>query len=377
MRVLNYAIIGCGVVAKKHLKAALYQQNILKTIKVAAVVDTRPGVAEKMLQLSGFTEQEIAGIKIYADDQEMLLAEKPDLVAITTPSGTHAAISLRAIESGAHVLIEKPLTLSMPEAQAILDRAAQLNRQVAVGHIYRFFPLVQAIQADIIAGRFGKVLYGDVKVRWGHDQTYYDQAAWRGTWHQDGGALMNQSVHALDLMTWLLGERVRTVTGKIYRQIHHMEAEDLGFAILELENGVQCLVEGTTNTDPKRPEASFFVRLAEGEVRGGILAGKPSISVYDQTGRNISNQYTRKLFWDTLKTAGVKGFLQLKNPHSGLLNDLILAINENRTPLASGQSGRDALELVLGIYQSALEKRTVELPIESFELKMMTNYFAG
>lgn len=375
MQKLKYALVGCGVVAKKHLKGARYQQNHRGTLKIVAVVDTRPGAAEKMLLMAGFSEQEIAGIHIYADDKEMLEQEKPDLVAITTPSGTHAAISLRAIESGAHVLIEKPLTLSLPEAQMILNQAQERGRQVAVGHIYRFFPLVSLIQRDIAAGRWGPVLYGDVKVRWGHDQAYYDQAAWRGTWHQDGGALMNQSVHALDLMTWLLGQPVKAVTGKIFRQLHHMEAEDLGFAILELDKGVQCLVEGTTNTDPKRPEASFFVRLKEGEVRGGILSGKPFISVFDQRGKNLAGQYTRQLFLNTLKKQGLRGLMQLNNPHSGLLADLIEAILENRPPLASGQSGRDALELVLAVYQSAHENRTVTLPVLNFDLQQMNHFF--
>jgi UDP-N-acetyl-2-amino-2-deoxyglucuronate dehydrogenase len=372
---LKYAIIGCGVVAKKHLKGARYHQNSRQTIQVVAAVDTRPGAAERMLQTAGYTEQEISKIQVFSDYREMLASVQPDVVAITTPSGSHAAIGLAAIEAGAHVLIEKPLTLSLHEADEILERAQAKNRQVAVGHIYRFFPMVQAIQADITAGKFGRVLYGDVKVRWGHDQSYYDQSAWRGTWSQDGGALMNQSVHALDLMTWLLGQPVKSATGQIFRQTHQMEAEDLGFAILELDNGVQCLVEGTTTTDPRRPEASFFVRLTEGEIRGGILAGKPGIQVFDNTGRDVAGHYTRQLFWSTLKSGGVKAFVQLQNPHSGLLGDLISAIQAGREPLASGRCGRDALELVLAIYQSARSNSKASLPIVDFDLAMMQHYF--
>lgn len=375
MERLKYAIIGCGVVARKHLKGARYHQNSRQTIEVVAAVDTRPGAAEKMLQSAGFDEKEISKIRIFSDYQEMLAEVKPDVVAITTPSGSHAAIGLAAIDTGAHVLIEKPLTLSLREADEILERARLKNRQVAVGHIYRFFPLVQAVQADMASGRFGQVLYGDVKVRWGHDQAYYDQAAWRGTWNQDGGALMNQSVHALDLMTWLLGQPVLAATGQIFQKTHQMEAEDLGFAILELANNVQCLVEGTTTTDPRRPEASFFVRLSEGEVRGGILAGKPGIQVYDKTGRNVAGRYTRQLFWSTLKSGGLKAFVQLKNPHSGLLGDLIEAIRQNREPLASGRSGRDALEHVLAIYQSAQRQQRTSLPVQDFDLASMQHFF--
>lgn len=375
MQPLKYALIGCGVVAKKHLKAARYFQNVRREIIIAAVVDTRPDAPAAILRQAGFQPAEIARIRTYQDYPTMLAAEQPDLVAITTPSGSHAAISLAVIEAGAHVLIEKPLTLSLPEADQILAAAAARQRQVAVGHIYRFFPMVAAVQRDLASGRFGQILYGDVKVRWGHAQSYYDQAAWRGTWDQDGGALMNQSVHALDLMTWLLCAPVHAVCGQIWRQQHQMEAEDLGLAILNLDHDVQCLVEGTTNTDPRRPEASFFIRTAAGEIRGGIMAGKPSLAVYDRAGRNLFRQYLRQLIADTWRQGGLKAFGQLGNPHSGLLGDWISAIRQQRVPLASGQSGRQALELVLAIYQSAKTGRRIELPVRDFSLKDMKGYF--
>jgi len=376
MGTIRYAIIGCGVVARKHLKGARYHQNKLGSLEIVAAVDTRPGAAEKILRAAGFTPREMARIALYDDYQKMLAELRPDLVVITTPSGSHAAISLAALAAGAHVLIEKPLTLSLEQADQILELARLNNRKVAVGHIYRFFPLVQAVRADLVSGHFGRVLYGDVKVRWGHGQDYYDQAAWRGTWSQDGGALMNQSVHALDLMTWLLGQAVESASGQIFRKTHHMEAEDLGFAILTMKNDVQCLVEGTTITDPARPEASFFIRLTAGEIRAGILSGKPHLAVYDAKGKNLAASYTRRIFWQTLRVAGLSGLKQLANPHSGLLGDLIAAIKDNREPLASGQSGREAVALVLAIYQSALEKRTVNLPLKDFDLQRMQQFFS-
>ncbi|MDD2457994.1 MAG: Gfo/Idh/MocA family oxidoreductase [Eubacteriales bacterium] len=376
MGTIRYAIIGCGVVARKHLKGARYHQNKRRTLEIVAAVDTRPGAAEKIFAAAGFNAKEIARLAIYEDYQKMLSEVRPDLVVITTPSGSHASISLAALAAGAHVLIEKPLTLSLEQADEILEVARKSNRKVAVGHIYRFFPLVQAIRSDILSGRFGQVLYGDVKVRWGHAQAYYDQAAWRGTWSQDGGALMNQSVHAMDLMTWLLGQAVESASGQIFRKTHHMEAEDLGFAILTLANDVQCLVEGTTITDPKRPQASFFIRLTEGEIQAGIVSGKPFISVYDKTGKNLASAYTRRIVWQTLRQSGFQGLRQLANPHSGLLGDLISAIEENREPLANGQSGRDAVALVLAIYQSALEKKIVRLPLKAFDLTRMQHFFS-
>lgn len=186
---------------------------------------------------------------------------------------------------------------------------------------------------------------------------------------------MNQSVHALDLMTWLLDQPVRFATGQIFRQTHVMEAEDLGFAILELDHQVQCLVEGTTTTDPARPEASFFVRLTGGEIRGGILAGKARIQVLDAKGHDQTGRYLRQQLLHILRTKGLGGLGQLGNPHSALLGDLIEAIHQDREPLASGQSGRDALETVLAIYQSAWTNTRVSLPVQQFELQMMQNFF--
>ncbi len=369
---LKYALIGCGKVSKKHLQAARYYQ---KDIEIAALVDTRPDAAAALCRSCGLSSKETAAIPVYPDYQKMLEEVRPDLVAITTPSGSHFAIAGAAIAAGTHVLVEKPLTLSLAEADQLLAAADRQQVKIAVGHIYRFFPVVQALEADLRRGRFGKILHGDVKVRWGHDQAYYDQAAWRGTWSQDGGALMNQSVHALDLMTWLLGSPVLTVSGWIDRQTHRMEAEDFGMAMLRLENGSYCQVEGTTNTDPKRQEAAFYILGTEGEIRGGILKGKPSMQILDRQGNKLTGAYLRQFLKSQWQKGGFKALMQLKNPHSGLYGNLIGAIRENRQPLADGLSGRNAVELVLAVYQSAKQKQPVNLPVQEFSIMDMEGFF--
>ncbi len=372
MTMLKFALIGCGKVAIKHLKAVRYHHH---DITLVALVDTQPAAAAALLNACGFSKRDAAAIPVYADVQTMLDAVKPDLVAITTPSGTHFAIGLAAIAAGAHVVIEKPLTLSLDEADRLLTAANERGLQIAVGHIYRFFPMVQNIQQDLRRGKFGRILAGDVKVRWGHDQAYYDQAAWRGTWAQDGGALMNQSIHALDLMTWLLGSRVVMVSGWIDRMTHRMEAEDYGLAMLRLANGSYCQIEGTTNTDPHRPEASFYILCTEGEIRGGILAGRPFIEVRDRQGHKLTSRYLRRFLAEKMQVGGIGALIQLKNPHSGIYGDLINIIRNGGTPLADGFSGRAAVELVLAIYKSALNKQPVELPICDFKLEDMKGYF--
>ena len=373
-RRLRCALIGCGKVAVKHIKAIRYHKQRLELV---ALADTRPEAAAAVLKACGLSGKAAAGIAVFADAGEMLRQARPDLVAITTPSGSHYQLAMLALQAGAHVLVEKPLTLSLPEADRLLQEAAERGLKLAVGHIYRFFPLVRELEADLREGRFGRILYGDVKVRWGHDQAYYDQAAWRGTWAQDGGALMNQSIHALDLMTWLLGGKVVAASGWIARQTHLMEAEDLGLAMLRFDHGALCLVEGTTSTDPRRQEASFTIECSEGEIRAGILAGRPSIQVRDRRGRKLTGLYLRRFLRRIWRQGGPAALLQLRNPHSGLYGDLAAAIIADSPPLAGGLSGRTAVAHVLAIYQSAKTGRTVVLPADDFGMADMDQFFTA
>ncbi len=367
-RRLRCAIVGCGKVAAKHLKAI---RHLDKTLRLAGLVDTRPEAARSLLAQARIR----ASVPVYQDLAALLAADKPDLVAITTPSGTHYRLARQALLAGAHVLVEKPLTLSLEEADDLLALAAERQLQIAVGHIYRFFPLVQDLAADLAAGKLGRVLYGSVAVRWGHDQAYYDAAAWRGTWEQDGGALMNQSIHALDLMMYLLGGTVCAATGQIGQLAHRMEAEDFGLATLQLDNGTYCLLEGTTATDPHRPEASFTVLCGAGEVRAGICAGKPYVRVRDRSGHNLTGRYWRRFLWQTWRQGGLGALARLGNPHSGIYADLADAIRANRPPLADGKSGREAVAAVLAIYSAARRKQTARCPQDADPLVSMRGFF--
>ena len=186
---------------------------------------------------------------------------------------------------------------------------------------------------------------------------------------------MNQSIHALDLMTWLLGSPVTEVSGWIARQTHKMEAEDYGLAMLRLQGGGFCQVEGTTCTDPKRQEASFYILGSEGEIRAGLLAGKPRLRVIDRQGKNLTGHYLRRLIRSVWREGGLPALIQLKNPHSALYGDLLRAIRTGQNPLADGESGRSAVELVLAIYQSAKTGRSALLPVDNFTLEEMNGFF--
>ncbi|NLJ71076.1 MAG: Gfo/Idh/MocA family oxidoreductase [Clostridiaceae bacterium] len=279
---------------------------------------------------------------------------KPDIVAITTPSGQHYAQAKLALENDCHVFIEKPIAMQLEHAQELQFLAEQKNKKIIIGHIFRYFPVIGLVAQDIAQGLFGKPLYGSVSVRWGHDQAYYDQAAWRGTREHDGGAIMNQSIHALDLMRWLLGEpELISAKGAISTQIHQIESEDLGFGIFELADDRWLMLEGTTNTEPTRPEASFFVRLTEGDIKAGISSGKISFSVLDSNGKQLKRRYIKREIIQRIKTEGFSYLLQMGNPHTAIYIDLIDSILYDRQPLADVVSGIKSLELVQALYQDA------------------------
>jgi len=330
-------------VPEKHLKAGRAFPDALKLV---ALVDSRPDAASQLMRRLGFSNQHAASVHVYADHEEMLRREQPQLVAVTTPSGTHFTIGMAALAAGAHLIMEKPLTLSIAEADELLRTAAERQRRIAVGHIYRYFPMVATLAAEIRAGRHGRVLFGDVAVRWGHDQAYYDQAAWRGTYAQDGGAVMNQSIHALDLMAFLMGGGIVSARADIARLTHRMEAEDFGLAALRLDNGALLNFEGTTVTDPKRQEALFHVLTEQIEIRGGILAGKVSLTVRDRDGKNHAFTYLRRILTGRWREAGLAGVRMLFHPHTEIYRDLLRSLAENRSPIADGQSGPDPVQAV-------------------------------
>lgn len=376
---LKIALVGCGRVAEKHLKAFNYlaktNRKHGKRVELIAVVDPFPQARERILSGYKFKKNETAirqntnvvgknnvgqHIKQFDFIEELFATNlndnnrKPDIVAITTPSGQHYAQAKLALENDCHVFIEKPIAMQLEHAQELQILAEQINKKIVIGHIYRYFPVIGLVAQDIAMGMFGKPLYGTVSVRWGHDQAYYDQAAWRGTREHDGGAIMNQSIHALDLMHWLLGApELISAKGAISTQIHQMESEDLGFGIFELADDCWLMLEGTTNTEPTRPEASFFVRLTKGDIKAGISSGKISFSVFDPNGKQLKKRYIKREIAQRIKIEGFSYLLQMGNPHTAIYIDLIDSILYDKQPLADVVSGIKSLELVLALYQDA------------------------
>lgn len=369
---LTLAIVGIGRVAKKHAKAV---KHLGDTFSIIALVNN---IRENCFELNDDYDLELTSANFF-DSLDAMYASgvRPDVVAICTPSGSHFEISQVALEHNSHLLVEKPLTLNLREAEELLHMAETRDLKIAVGHIYRFFPLVDMIQKEIADGKWGRILSADVTVHWGHDQAYYDQAAWRGTWAEDGGVMMNQTVHALDLMAWLLSSRPISVQGNIKQLAHKMEAEDYGTAIFTMQEGFICRVEGTTNTPEKYQLASFYISTEKGEIKLGLKKKKPFIEIINREGKNIAGKYIRQLLGSMFRSGIGKSINEFTNPHTGIYKDLASSIKENRPPRASGLDGLLSVEYVLAIYKSALENGiTVVLPIPSeFTLEDMTGFF--
>lgn len=345
---MRYALIGCGRIANNHIKAALNNG-----LEICAICDIVAQQMEDLLQ--NHTQDENSPIKRFTDYKEMLSAVKPELVSIATESGKHATIALDCIDAGCHVIIEKPMALSLGDADEIIRRSELKGVLVCACHQNRFNLAVQETRNALEAGRFGKLSHGSIHVRWNRNQDYYTQAPWRGTWEQDGGALMNQCIHGIDLLRWMMGDEIEEVYGVIKQQFHHyIEAEDVGMAVVRFKNGAIATIEGTTNVYPKNLEETLYIFGENGTVKLGG-ASTNNIDVW-QFADEIENDSRNKSLQE--QTSNVYG-----NGHTRLYCDMIDAIQKQRKPYVDGYAGRRALELVLAIYNSSYYGQACKFPI--------------
>lgn len=343
---MRYALIGCGRISPNHIAAAK-----ANGLEFAGICDIDQEVMKE--KASGF---DLGDVPQYTDYREMLEKERPELVAIATESGKHAAIALDCIEAGCNLIIEKPIALSLSDADAILKAAKEKGVKVCANHQNRFNKSVQKIREALEEGRFGRMFYGTAHIRWCRDKNYYEQAKWRGTWEQDGGALMNQCIHNIDLLRWMMGDEVEEVVGMTDQLNHsYIEAEDLGLALVKFKNGTYGIVEGTTDIYPKNLEETLYLF---GE-KGTVKAGGQSVNKIEEWRFADTQEKSEEVIAEFGENPpNVYGF-----GHTPLYADVIDAIQNDREPYVNGEAGRRALELVLAIYKSASEGKAVKLPL--------------
>lgn len=357
---MKYALIGCGRIATNHIKAAVNNQ-----LEIAAVCDVQEDHMETLLAKHGL--QADMSIKRYTDYKAMIEEVQPELVSIATESGIHAEIAIFCIKHGVHVIIEKPMAMSMADANEIIRLSEEKKVKVSACHQNRFNIAVQEMRQALEAGRFGKLSHGSIHVRWNRNQNYYTQAPWRGTWAQDGGALMNQCIHGIDLLRWTFGGEIEEVYGQTRQQFHdYLEAEDVGMAVVKFKNGAIATIEGTTNVYPKNLEETLYIFGEKGTVKIGGTSTN-NIDVWDFADETEADTKNKGLEEATSNVYG--------NGHTSLFADVIDAIQTDRKPYVDAYAGRDALELVLAIYKSQKEGKAVKLPLGEFASTDMKGEF--
>ena len=348
---MKYALIGCGRISTNHIKAALNNK-----LTIVAVCDILPECMENLLSKHDLEKDE--SIKRYEDYKQMIAEVKPELVSIATESGVHAEIALYCIEQGIHVIIEKPMAMSMRDANEIIKRSEEMGVKVCACHQNRFNVAIQKMRNALEEGRFGRLSHGSIHVRWNRNQDYYTQAPWRGTWAQDGGCLMNQCIHGIDLLRWTFGDEVEEVYGQTRQQFHdYLEAEDIGMAIVKFKNGAIATIEGTTNVYPKNLEETLYVFGEKGTVKIGGTSTN-NIDVWDFSDENEDDEKNKGLKEATSNVYG--------NGHTSLFADVINAIQTDRKPYIDAVAGKNALEMILAIYKSQKTGQPVKLPLDDF-----------
>lgn len=351
---LGFAIIGCGRISGKHVEGIVNNFDEARLVAVSDIIESRIDEAVRRYRSYIPTAGEIAGYKNY---RELLENKAVNVVSIATESGYHARIALDALEAGKHVIVEKPMALATEDADRMIETARKKGLKLCVCHQNRFNPPVQKLKKAVEQNRFGKLLYGVASIRWNRNDEYYQQAPWRGTWALDGGTLMNQCIHNIDLLQWIMGpvDRLYALADTFLR---HIEGEDTGVAVLRFKNGALGIIEGTACVFPRNLEETLNIFGETGTVCIGGLA---------------LNKIEHWCFADEKESEAGIFKQEQKDPdtvygfgHIPLYKDMINAIKYDSEPLINGEEGKKAVEIVLGIYKSVRTQSPVQFPIGSY-----------
>ncbi len=344
---IGFGIIGTGTIARVHAKAV----SEMTGVKLVACYDILPERAE------AFADE--YGIKSFSSLEDFLSDSELDVVTITTPSGAHLEPALAAIEHRKNVIIEKPMEVTT-ERIDLLIRKAEENHVILSGVFQsRFHEAPLLVKKAIEDGRFGRVTLIDAQIKWYRTQEYYDQVSWRGTWKLDGGgALMNQGIHAIDLLCWLGGD-VRNVSGRTATLGHkNIEVEDTAGAVLEFKNGAVGIIEGTTCCYP-----GFLKRIEVCGTEGSAIIEEESLKCWKFKNETEEDEKIREKFINFTATGG--GASDPKaigwHGHRSVFENVVDALRKGSRPSITGEEARKSVALIEAVYRSARENRTIEL----------------
>ncbi len=334
-KVVTFALLGCGRIAQRYAK--LLGKEEVKGGQLIAVCDVKTDKARKL-------GQEV-GVPYYSNLDEMMSSHGTniDVVCVLTESGHHARDTLAVASYGKHVVVEKPMALTLNDADAMIRTCDMKGIKLFVVKQNRLNLPIQKLREAFDKGKFGKMVLGSVKVRWRRDQSYYDQDDWRGTWAMDGGVFANQASHHIDLLEWFLGEPV-SVFAKSSTRLADIEVEDTGAAIIKFKSGALGIIEATTAARPKDVEGSITLMGEMGMVEvGGFAVNKMTRWEFvdtDHEDKDFLNKYSEN-------PPDVYGF-----GHKSYLESVIKSVSDNGPSLVDGLEGRKSLELILAIYES-------------------------
>ena len=347
---VGFGLVGCGMIAGFHAQAI----EQIRGARIAACFDSFTAAADRFAAANHCTG--------YHKLKEMLADPELDIVTICTPSGAHRDPAVAAANAGKHVVVEKPLEITLRRCDAII--AACRKNQVKLCTIFpsRFSPANLALKQAIDQGRFGKLTLGDAYTKWWRTQEYYDSGGWRGTWALDGGgAFMNQAIHSVDLMYWLMGD-VAEVTGSTSTIAHkRIEVEDVGVATLRFKNGALGVIEATTAAYP-----GLLKKIEIHGTAGTVVIEEDSILTWDFKKKRAGDAGLLKKFARAGSGGGAADPSAISFAgHQRQLQDFIKAIRTGGKPFVDGEQGRKSVEIILSIYKSAWTGRRADLPLGS------------
>jgi predicted dehydrogenase len=347
----GFGIIGCGMIASFHAKAIAD----IRGARVVASFDMVPAAARRLASETG--------CRPYHNLRKMLADPDVDIVTIGTPSGAHMEPAIEAAKAGKHVIVEKPLEVTLKRCDKIIAACDKAGVVLATIFPSRFHESSQLLKRAVTQGRFGKLTIGDAYVKWFRTQAYYDSGAWRGTWKLDGGgALMNQAIHSVDLLTWLMGP-VSEISAHTTTLAHQrIEVEDVAMATLRFENGALGVIEATT--------AAYPGELKRIEIHGSdgtAVLKEEDLVAWEFAQRRKSDAALLERMQGKTRTGGGAADPSAigHHGHAMLFNDVVKAIKRGKRPLVDGHEGRRSVEIILGIYKAAETGRTVQLPLKS------------
>ncbi|MBQ5367440.1 MAG: Gfo/Idh/MocA family oxidoreductase, partial [Thermoguttaceae bacterium] len=337
MKVNKFGIIGCGMISRFHARA-------IKSLgaELVACYDQFPAAAERLA--SEF------GCKAYQDFKEFLADPDIQIVTIGTPSGAHLDPAVASAQAGKHVIVEKPLEVTVARCDEIIDACNKAGVTLSTVFPSRFHQSSKQLKKAIESGRFGKLTLGDAIVKWYRTQQYYDSGVWRGTWKLDGGgALMNQAIHSVDLLIWLMGDvaEVTALTGLVAHE--NIEVEDVAVAALRFKSGALGLLEATTAAYP-----GYLKRIETHGSTGSAVIEEEDIIKWDFVESREEDAAIRESMTNRLSGGGGAADPAAigHQAHAKQFADVLAAINEGRKPLIDGYEGRKSVEVICAVYES-------------------------